>query len=234
MNPRILAGILWLISVFAVIISIVIVIVFDFSLLDPEVETTLRKVAQNPAAHIIELLFDILSGLALLAAAAPLYVVFSKYNKALSLIGSYLFVGGGIIIAVHDMENLALTWVADAFVQADAVEATTLVLIGQSMILTGKWGVSIFTVFIMLGVIIYSYLLVANQLSKLVGGLGIIAGVFGLIGVFPPLIDPSLEVIGFLLFLPYLIWQFVFGGYLLWSKSLDSVPSSAGMNEVTL
>ncbi|MDH3675151.1 MAG: DUF4386 domain-containing protein, partial [Anaerolineae bacterium] len=97
MNPRILAGILWLTSVVAALISLVIVIVFDVSTLDPEVETTLRKIAQNSGAHIVELLFDILSGIALVAAAAPLYVIFSQYDRTLALMGSYLFAGYGII-----------------------------------------------------------------------------------------------------------------------------------------
>jgi len=229
MNPRILAGILWLTSVVAALIALVIVIVFDVSTLNPEVETTLRKIAQNSGAHIVELLFDILSGIALVAAAAPLYVIFSQYDRTLALMGSYLFVGYGIIVAVHDMENLALTWVAEAFVEASATEATALALIGQSLILTAKWGVSIFVVFILLGAFVYSYLLVANQLSKLVGWFGVIAGVLGLVAVPLQLIDPTLEEIGFLLFLPFLIWQFVFGGYLLWSKSLASEPSNVGM-----
>ena len=232
MQPRQLAGILWLTSVVTVFISLLIVIVFDVSTLNPNVETTLRKIAENTEAHLVELIFDIFSGIALVAAAAPLYRTFSEADKTLALTGSLLFVGYGIIIAAHDMENLALAWVATAFVEASATEAATLALIGESMILTAKWGVPIFSVFLLLGAFVYSILLVATQLARWVGWLGIAGGAFGLIAVPLQLIDPTLEEVSFLLFVPFLIWQFVFGGFLLTNKSLDGVANSANVSFV--
>ena len=70
-----LAGILWLTSVIAVFASLVIVLQYDITLNPADIEKALVNVNRFAATHVGELILDELSYVALIALAAPMYIV---------------------------------------------------------------------------------------------------------------------------------------------------------------
>jgi hypothetical protein len=58
-------------------------------------------------------------------------------------------------------------------------------------------------------------LILVSKLSKKVGWFGIIASFLGLIAAWIGWIDPSLQYVGFALFIPMILWEFAFGIWLI-------------------
>jgi len=221
-NVNRLSGILWLISVIAVLISLIIVLRFDIALNPSELNSdvmgkTLQNVTKSSTAHIIELVFDELSDIAIVVLAALLYLGFSKQSRAGALAGSACLLAGGIILAAHNMGNFALTWIAKDYVLATGTKALALEVAASSMLLTAKWGVAIGSFFFVLGVLIYS--VIVTQLSKSVGWLGVIGSILAFIAIPIGWLGPQLQMISVSLYLPLIIWEVTFGIWLIRKKS---------------
>ena len=217
------SGILILFSVITVFIALIITLQFDIALNPSELGSeimgkTLQNVAKFSKAHVTELIFDELSDFAIVAFAALLYIVFSKYNRAAALVGSVCFLAGGIIMAAHNMGNFALTRIANDYVAATGTKADTLEVAASAVLLTAKSGVPIGSAFIVLGVLLYG--IVVTRVSKFVGWFGIIGGILALIAIPIGWISPQLEMMSIRLYFPMMIWEILFGIWLISTKKL--------------
>jgi hypothetical protein len=212
-----LSGVFWLGSVVLTFISLFVVLRYDITLLDAEVASTLQKVAQHPGAHVASLAFEILSTVAQVAAAAALYVLLRERNALWATLGSFMLLAGATIIAVHDMGNFALTRIAQEFV-AGASQSANLESVAQSMILTAKWGVTVGSLFFSLGIVAYCALLMGSTSARRLGMLGLVAGLLAIVAGPLPWIDPALEQAAYGLYLPVMVWQIVFGIWLIRRK----------------
>ncbi len=103
-----------------------------------ETAETLRNVAEQSGRHTADIVFDLLSYIAMVLLAGALYQAFSPHNRTLALLGTLGLATAGTILAVHDMVNFALTSVAKDFVAASGAEALALQAVGGSMIITAK------------------------------------------------------------------------------------------------
>ena len=152
-----MAGILWLVAVLAVFISLIIALQFDITLNPADIEKALINVHTSTTAHIVELTLDELSFFALIAAAAPLYIIFRRYDTTLALMGTLLLSAGGIVGAAHDMGNFAVTQLADAYATSAGTEAVAIEAATLATVVTAKWGINISALLIALGSIIFNY-----------------------------------------------------------------------------
>lgn len=211
-----LSGILWILIVLTVLTALIITIIYDITLNPGDMEKTLQYVSKFPTQHIIELIFDVLSDAMIIIVAGLLYVLFNKDHKLKALIGSLWLAAGGIILAAHDMGNFAVTWVAKDYVLSTGSEAVALKATAFSMILTAKWGVTIGSFLFVLGILMYS--IVVTKSSRFVGWFGIISGVLAFPAMAMLWINPQLEMLSYQLYLPMMIWQIVFGIWLIRKK----------------
>lgn len=225
-----LSGVLWIVAVVSVIASLAIVLSYDITLNANDIVKQLHNVNAYAGAHTLELLFDEVSFIAMVAVAAPLFIIFSSYNKGLALLGSLLLAAGATVGAVHDMGNFALTSLAADYVNATATQAATLEAIARSTLITAKWGVNIAATFIVLFTLVYSLILMSERaLPRLLGAAGVVASVLGLASVSIAVVagmgesSPMLEQLGYALYLPLMLWQLTFGIWLLrWGRRVQN------------
>jgi hypothetical protein len=224
-----LCGVLWLVAVVSVWVAVVIVIRFDIALNPSELDSevlgkTLTRVAEFSWAHILELVFDEISDLAIIILAPLLYLGLHQLNRPVALVGSVCLLAGGIILAAHNMGNFAVTWVAKEYALGAGENAVTLLTSARTVLLTAKWGVAIGSAFFVLGVLMYS--LLVRRVSRLVGWLGIAASVLAFVAIPLGWVSPELEALSMNLYVPLMIWEITFGIVLLkkkdWSSPLDS------------
>jgi len=212
------SGALWIISVASVFAALVISLVYDITLMDREIDTTLINVAANQGAHIVELMLDVASSVAIILAAVTMFLAFHKQHTTWAAMGSALLAVGGTILVVHDMGNFALTWVAREYVTAPEANQVALESLGRAMVITAKWGVTLGAINIVLGVMAYAVVLYMGGLSKLLGALGLASSVLALIATAPAWINPQWEQLGYTLFFPFMIWEIALGVWLMSNK----------------
>jgi hypothetical protein len=222
-NLNKLSGALLLFSVITVFIALIITLQFDIALNPSQLNSevmgkTLQNVATFSKAHITELIFDELSDFAIVVLAALLYLGFRKYNRAGALAGSVCFLAGGIIMAAHNMGNFALTGIANDYVVSTGAQAATLEIAASAVVLTAKSGVPIGSSFIVLGVLLYG--IVVTQVSRFIGWFGIIGSILAFIAIPLGWIGPQLEMITYGLYFPMMIWEILFGIWLISTKRL--------------
>ena len=216
MNEKKLTGILWILVVVTVFTSLAITLQYDITLNVGDMEKTLQNVAKFPIPHIIDLVFDVISNTLLIIVGVLLYFIFKKETKA--LFGSLWFIIGGSIMVIHNMGNFAVTWIARDYVLAAGAEAAALKASAYATLLTAKWGVSLASFFFVLGVIVYSSMIIKS--SKFVGWFGIIAGLLALPALIVAWISPEFEMLSYRLYGPMLIWQITFGLWLMRKKTV--------------
>jgi len=209
-----LSGALMLVVVTTSLVSGILAGVFGVELNAFDVETTLTNVAKNSTPHVLGLIIEIVSSIATVALAGVLYLVFKSTNKVGALTGSLWLSASAIVLAVHNQWNLALAWVAKDYAVATGAQKLAVVESARSMLLTGKWGVTIAATFLLLGILVYSLILVSS-LSKKVGWFGVIASILGIVGAWIGWFDPSLQYVGFGLFMPMILWEYAFGIWLM-------------------
>ena len=213
-----IAGILWLVAVLSVLISLIIALQYDITLNPADIEKALANVHAAPTAHIIELALDELSFFALIAVAAPLYIIFRRYDTTLALMGTLLLSAGGIVGAVHDMGNFAVTQLADAYTVSTGTEAVAIEAATLATIVTAKWGINISAFLIALGSIIFNFLIVVQGAgAKWLGWFGLLANSLVFVAI-PIALNPAFEQLSYALYLPFMIWEVAFGILLLRRK----------------
>ena len=212
------SGALWIFSVVTVFIALIITIANNITLMDKDIVQTLRNINANELAHILELVFDVVSSTTLIVVAVTTFLVLKTSGITAAAIGSILLAVGGTILVVHDMGNFALTWLAREYAVAPAANAPALESMGRAMIYTAKWGVTLGAIHIVMGVLFYSVLLYASNLSRMLGILGIISSILALIATVPAWINPAWEQLGYNLFFPFMIWEIAFAVWLLRAK----------------
>lgn len=212
-----LSGILWILIVLTVLIALITTIRYDITLNPGDMENTLQNVAKFPVPHIIELIFDVLSDVMIITVAGLLYILFNKNHKLKAHIGSLWLAAGGIILAAHNMGNFAVTWIAKEYVLATGAHAVALKAAAFSMLLTAKWGVTIGSFLFVLGILMYS--IIITKSSRFVGWFGIVGSILAFPAMAMLWISTRLEMLSYQLYLPMMIWQIIFGIWLIRKRS---------------
>lgn len=220
------SGVLMLVVVSTSLVSGILAGIYGVELNAFDVETTLANVGSNSGEHVLGLIVETVSSIVTVALAGVLYLAFKDLNRVQAIIGSLWLSASGIIIAVHDLGNFALAWIAGDYAIAAGSQQLAIASIARSMLLTGKWGVTVGSTFLLLGIFAYSLILI-SRFSKSIGWFGIVASALGFFAAWIGWIDPSLQYVGFALFLPLIIWEFTFGIWLLRQRGRVASPSSS-------
>ena len=214
-----MAGILWLMAVFTVPVSRIIALRYDITLDPADIEKALVNVHASTTAQIVELALDELSLFALIAVAAPLYIIFRRYDTTLALMGTLLLSAGGIVGAVHDMGNFAIFQLADTYAVSAGTEAVAIEAATLATLVTAKWGINISAFLIALGSIIFNFLIMfQGGGAKWLGRFGLLANALVFVAI-PIALNPTFKQLSFALYLPFIVWELVFGIWLLRRKS---------------
>jgi hypothetical protein len=162
---------------------------------------------------------DELSLFALIAVAAPLYIIFRRYDTTLALMGTLLLSAGGIVGVVRYMGNFAITQLAEVYMSSVGTEAVAIEAATLATVVTEKWGINISAFLILLGSIIFNYLIVFQGAGvKWLGWFGLLANALVFVAILIAL-NPRLEQLSYALYLPFMVWEVVFGIWLLRRKS---------------
>ncbi|MDN5202289.1 DUF4386 family protein [Fulvivirgaceae bacterium BMA10] len=215
-NKKRFTGVLWILVVATILISLVITLKYDITLNIENVENTLQNVAIFPTPHVLELLFDTASSILLIVVGVALFILFKR--KTTALLGSVWLVIAAIIMVVHNMGNFAITRIASEYVAAQGSLETSLKTSALTTLLIAKWGVTLASCFMILGVVTYSSLI--SKSSRSVGWFGIIAGCFGIPALMVGWMNTQWEMLGFGLWGPMLLWQSIFGIWLINKKTV--------------
>jgi len=180
------------------------------------VAEVLRLVASNSVAHQLEIAFDLLSFIFLVAAGVMLHLSFVEHDRVLATLGGVALVVGGTILAVHDVFWFVFPAVATEYISASGIRAEVLVDIGHLTILTANWGLSVGITFMGLGLLMFGLLVVLSKpVPPWLGWIGILAGSLLALGTWLPRIDPDLFGIWTGLSAPVLLWEIGLGFWLL-------------------
>jgi len=188
----------------------------DYNIPPEEIGNLLRLIANHKELHMAEIGFDFFSYIVTAVLATALFIVFSPYSRLLALLGTVGLVSGGVILAVHDIPHFVLPWVAESFVLTNGAEAATLQYLGNVILMTAMWGLSIGVTFLGLGFSAYGVLFIKSKAVPLIfGWIGVISGILLAGGVWLPRYDESLYSLFVILASPLGLWQLVLGIWLM-------------------
>jgi hypothetical protein len=212
------AGILWLVAALSIFVSLAISTQNDILRNFSDIEKVLTNSHASSTDHILGLVLDELSFFALIAVAAPLYIIFRRYDTTFALMGTLLLSAGGIVGAVNNVGYFAITQLGEMYVASTASEAAAIEAAALATITSANWGLMVSVLLISFGSIIFNYLIVFQSAgAKWLGWLGLLAS--GLVCVAAPIaLNPSLEQVSYAFYLPFLIWEMAFGIWLLRRK----------------
>jgi hypothetical protein len=206
------AGLFLLASVILVWIALAIVMVGDVEISVSDSERALQQLTTGMSFHITELVFDVLSGFALIGFGAMLYLVLESRARTAALL-SAVFIGvSGLIIAVHDMGNFSVAFLVRDWDATGEGARLALAAAVRSQLLTAKWGVTISSAALIVGMVILNGLFVRKpELPTVLGIVGLVAAVCATVAMVPAWINAELMQLGYLLYLPMLVWQIWLG-----------------------
>ncbi|MCG8327639.1 MAG: DUF4386 domain-containing protein [Chitinophagales bacterium] len=210
-NQKRMAGVFLILVVVSILASLTIAVKYGITLNANELEQTLHNVAHNIGAHILELIFDVLSSVFLIIFAVLFYGILRRDTVA--LIVSTFFIISGVIMIIHNMGNFAVTWIAKEFVQAGNTEVYALKASAYATLLTAKWGVTLASVFLIIGIFICAYHIIKD--SKFIGWFGVLSGSLGIPAIMLVWYGTHFEMISYLLWLPVLVWKVILGIWLI-------------------
>lgn len=188
----------------------------DYNVPASEVPQVLRLVAENRNLHQLEIGFDLASFVFLIALSGAFFVLFSPLSKLLAVLGTLGLLVGGVILAVHDVFWFVFPSISQEYVVASGPKADALLEMGRVYMLTANWGLSVGIAFMGLGILAYGMLMVkSGSVPRILGWLGVIAGILLFSGTWLPRIDESLYTLWTLLSSPVLLWEIGLGFWLL-------------------
>ena len=209
-----ISGFLFLFILFTSVLS-------QFLARDPidseDVPKTLGAVAEGGQKFRLSVVIDLASHVSIIALAGALYLTFSPFNQSLALLGTLWRVGEGTIIAFSELFNIVLLSVSRKFISVEGAEASTLEMMGRTIITAENGGYTIGLTFFALGSLMYAILFVSTGTVPLaLGWWGIIASLLASIGIWMTLINPNMPVaLKTITFLPIIPYEIVLGIWLL-------------------
>ncbi|MDG4770337.1 hypothetical protein [Solwaraspora sp. WMMD792] len=203
-----LTGVLLLGSLLAMLAGVGIVVPSGLTLNPADPAAALAAVHARVELHLIELAFDVIGWLALLAAGLVLAARPDGPRAHLSVLAGGFLSGAGLAGMLHDAGNLAVTQLA-----ADPNEPAA-VAVAEGVLLTAKWLVNL------AGLLWVAATLAAASGIALPTGLrraGVAVAVSGAAAVVLPWTtgtdgpSAAAEQLGYLLHLPVMLWWGVLG-----------------------
>lgn len=185
--------------------------------LDPtDFPGTMGKVSANSKKFRLSVVIDLISHASIFALAGLLFIAFSPYGRALALIGTLWRVVEGTILVLNETNNILLLAVVQKFVSATGEDAGELESLGSTIILAEDWGMKIAMAFLALGALSYAILFVTSGTVPLaLGWFGVIAALLAVVGRWLVLVSPAAPMVLQASFLPYILFEVVFGFWLL-------------------
>jgi len=181
-----------------------------------DVPGTLSNVAASGKKFRISVVIDLISHASIFALAGLLYIAFGPYGRSLALLGTLWRVVEGTILVLNETNNILLLAVAQKFVSVTGGEAGALESLGSTLILAENWGMKIAMAFLALGALLYAILFVSSGVVPLaLGWFGVIAGLLAVVGRWLVLVSPDAPLVLQASFIPYILFEVVFGGWLL-------------------
>lgn len=207
-------GIYWILVVITIFTSLSITLIFNITLSIKDMEMTLTNVHKYTLEHIIELILDTSSNIFLIIATILMY---KKYSNDKIFWGTLWFIIGGVIMIIHNMGNFAITDLANNYISSTTPNKQHLITTSMGIILTAKWGVTIASLFFLLGTFQYSSVIIYH--NKYIGICGIIASIAGIPALVTGRLGMQYEMLSYRLWSPMLIWQISIGIWYLISKN---------------
>lgn len=187
-----------------------------------QVPDVLRLVADRWWMHQLEIAFDLLSFIALVALSGAMYLIFASHNRTLATLGALAMAAGGIILAIHDVLWFVFPSVAKEYVLAADFRASFLADLGMVLMLVANWCLSVGIAFMGLGILLFGILFVRSAVTSLwIGWIGVVAGVLLVAGTWLPRVDTEW----------YMIWTIMSAPVLVWEASLGLTLILRGVNQ---
>jgi hypothetical protein len=186
--------------------------------LDPgDVSNTLGAVAEHSRRFRISVVLDLVSHVSVVALAGALYLAFSPYNQWLALLAMLIRAAEGTILALNEVSNVVILSVAQKFVSATGAEAVSLEMLGRALIVAEDGGFKIGLAFFALGSLLFGILFVSSGVvPSALAWWGAIAGLLAVVGRWLILVSPDAPlVLGAVSFVPIILFELVFGIWLL-------------------
>jgi len=141
-------------------------------------------------------------------------------------LGTLWRVAEGVIIAFNEVNNVVLLAVALKFVSATGAETVALGTLGRALIVAEDWGLKIGLAFFALGWLMYGILFVSSgAVPPVLGWWAVVASLLAVVGRWLALVSPDVPpVLGMASFVPIMLFEVVFGVWLLFQGGQIGPP----------
>jgi hypothetical protein len=175
------------------------------------ISETMIKIANNAWLMRVNILGEIITALGIIFLGAVLFVVLRKQNEKMALTGLGFYILEAVLLAVSRMEAFSLLRISQEYVAAG--NPAYLQTIGNLAFESTNFGYTLLMLAFCPGGILFYYLLYKSEVVPRALSL------WGLITVFPMLIATLSAILGyelpFLLYFPYVPFEFVIGVWIL-------------------
>jgi hypothetical protein len=191
---------------------------------DSDADDRLQKINANPKKFTVSIVIALIEGVRIIALAIMLFIAFSPYNLILGIVWTTCRIGEGLIHIYSEINYWGLIKLARQYSGTSGAEKNVLIDAGRNILQKRNSGWTLATTLSGMGTLAYSILFVTHGVvPPIIGGLGIIAGIFLFLGNGIKLVKGNLKVLPAIdglasigaLFV--ILFEAIIGGWLLFS-----------------
>ena len=207
-----------------ILVMLAVSIPFANGIHDFDSDERLQKISNDPKKFKVSIVIALIEGVRIIALAIMLFIAFSPYNLILGIVWTTCRIGEGLIHIYSEINYWGLNKLARQYAGTSGAEKKALIDAGRNVLQRRNSGWTLATTLSGMGTLAYSILFVTHGfVPPIIGWLGIIAGIFLLLGNGIKLVKGNLKVLPAIdglanigaLFV--ILFEAIIGGWLLFS-----------------
>jgi len=177
-----------------------------------------QKVNDDPNKFQISVILAIISHASIIALAVLLFIVFSQYNPLLGVVWVVFRIGESLLLIYNEINFWGFLNLAKEYAVAGNAEKIVLGDLGSVILQTKNSGFTLAMTLLAIGALAYAFVIITSGVvPSFIGYLGLAASVLSIVGSGLKLISPGLGVIFTIGFMLMMLFEVIFGGWLLFS-----------------
>ena len=178
----------------------------------------LQKINDDPNKFQISVILAIISHASIIALAVLLFIVFSQYNPILGVVWVVFRIGESLLLIYNEINFWEFLNLAKDYAVAGNAEKIVLGDLGNVILQTKNSGFTLAMTLLAIGALAYAFLFITSGVvPSFIGYLGLAASVLSIVGSGLKLVVPGLGVVFTIGFMLMMLFEVIFGGWLLFS-----------------
>ena len=185
---------------------------------DLDSDAKLQKINDDPRKFQISILLLLIEHSSIIALAVMLFIAFSSYNLILGVVWTICRIGEGLIQIYNKRNYRGLLNIARQYSATSGAQKDALTDLGRNILKTKNSSFTFAQILFSIGTLAYSILFVTYGVAPpIIGWFGLVASIIYGFGNGIKLVKPNFNLLWNLGGLFILIYEIVFGGWLLFS-----------------